>query len=116
MKITGYRFGSISIDGKGYNKDLKIIKGVIYPEWWRDQGHLLQVKDIEDVLAARPHTLIVGTGASGLMKLAPDVKETLASKGIRTEALPSELAVQRFNELVDMEGLDAVALAIHLTC
>lgn len=116
MKITGYRFGSISIDGRDFNKDLKIIKGTIFPEWWRKQGHLLQLDDIADVMAAKPHTLIVGTGASGLMKIAPGLKEALAEEGIRLETLPSELAVQRFNELVDMEGLDRVALAIHLTC
>ncbi len=116
MQITSYRFGAISIDGSDYTKDLKIVQGKVIQDWWRQKGHLLQQQDITDVIAAKPHTLVVGTGASGMMKVAPGLQQFLAEKGIRMETLPSELATMRFNELIEMEGLDRVALAIHLTC
>lgn len=116
MKIEEYSFGRIVIDGKVYTKDVKIIKGKIIPEWWRESGHLLQYQDIEDVVAARPHTLIVGTGASGRLKVDPELPNVLGEMGIRLETIPSGLAMERFNELIELYGAEKVAGAFHLTC
>jgi hypothetical protein len=116
MKIESYRFGEIVIDGIRYTKDLKIIRGKTFDNWWRSQGHTLQLSDILDVVAAKPSTLIVGTGAYGRMVLGPGLSEELESKGIRIEALPTEPAIKRFNELVSQLGHEAVAFAVHLTC
>ncbi|MEA1866849.1 MAG: MTH938/NDUFAF3 family protein [Thermodesulfobacteriota bacterium] len=98
------------------HKDLKIIRGKTSGNWWRSQGHTLQVSDIPDVVAAKPDTLIVGTGAYGKMVLSSGLSEELASRGIRIEALPTELAIQRFNELASQLGHEAVAFVVHLTC
>ena len=116
MKIDSYRFGFIVINGKTYTKDLKIICGKITENWWRHMGHVCTVEDIRDVINAKPHTLILGTGASGLMKPAPGLSEELAQNGIRLESIPTELATMRYNELCGMVGEDKVALAAHLTC
>ncbi len=116
MKITQYSFGRITINGRTYTSDIKIVQGKIVPNWWRDQGHLLQVQDIQDIIAARPHTLIIGTGASGVMRLAPDIHEYLGREGIKVEFMPTGQAVERFNELVQIMGEDQVAAAFHLTC
>ena len=116
MKIESYRFGEIVIDGIRYTKDLKIIKGKIFGNWWRSQGHTLQLSDIMDVVAAKPGTLIVGTGAYGRMVLSPGLSEELKSRGIRIEALSTEQAIKKFNELSSRNGHEAVALAVHLTC
>ncbi len=116
MNISSYSFGKIVIDGNTYTRDIKIIRGQIIPEWWRAQGHLLQMQDISDVVKARPHTLIVGTGASGLMRVAPDLVPGIGEYGIRLEAMPTGLAIERFNELVSLQGLDQIAAAFHLTC
>jgi len=32
--ITSYSFGKMTITGKRYTTDLKIIKGQVYPDWW----------------------------------------------------------------------------------
>ncbi len=116
MEITSYRFGSITIDGRTYTRDLKIIRNRVVENWWRSNGHTCTVSDIEDIIAAEPHTLILGTGASGLMKPAPGLSQELARHGIRLESLPTELAAARYNELCGMEGKDRVAFAAHLTC
>ena len=116
VKIESYRFGEIVIDGIRYTKDLKIIKGKIFGNWWRSQGHTLQLSDIMDVVAAKPGTLIVGTGAYGRMVLSPGLSEELESGGIRIEALSTEQAIKKFNELSSRNGHEAVALAVHLTC
>jgi hypothetical protein len=116
MKIESYRFGEIVIDGMRHTKDLKIIKGKTVDNWWRSQGHTLQLSDILDVVAAKPGTLIVGTGAYGKMVLSSGLSEKLAAKGIRIEALPTESAIHRFNELASQLGHEAAAFAVHLTC
>ena len=116
MKIGAYRFGEIVIDGICYKKDLKIIKGKTFENCWRSKGHTLQLSDILDVVAAKPHTLIIGTGAYGRMVLSSGLSEELKSKGIRIEALPTESALQRFNELVSRFGHEDISFAVHLTC
>ncbi|PXF59748.1 MAG: hypothetical protein C4B58_02385 [Deltaproteobacteria bacterium] len=116
MKIESYRFGEIVIDGIRYTKDLKIIRRKAFDNWWRSQGHTLQLSDILDVVDAKPGTLIVGTGAYGKMVLGSGLSEELAAKGIHIEALPTEPAIQRFNELVSQLGHETVAFAVHLTC
>lgn len=116
MEIKNYRFGYIEIDGLKLNKDLLIIKGQLIENWWRDQGHLVQLCDLDQVLDAKPHTLIVGTGSSGKLKIAPGLIEELGKRGIRLEAIPTELATIRYKELCGMIGEDNISMALHLTC
>jgi hypothetical protein len=116
MKITSYSFGKISIDNQAFTSDLKIIRGDVKPNWWRKEGHRLQIDDIRDITEAKPEILVVGTGYSGLMRLSDGLREELGKLGIEIEALPSGKAVERFNNLVEKLGEQKVALAIHLTC
>ncbi len=116
MKVTDYGFGRITVDGQDYTSDIKIIKGRIHPNWWRKQGHLLQLSDITDILEARPDVLVVGTGAAGVMRIDQEVKKALDEMGIRLEAARSKEAVSIFNELLEELGPERVSFAIHLTC
>ncbi|MHC4659506.1 MAG: MTH938/NDUFAF3 family protein, partial [Planctomycetota bacterium] len=77
-------------------------------------GHLLSAEDLEIVIAARPSVLVVGCGASGLMKVPGQTRKVLQQNDIQLEALDTHKAVQRFNELSD-QGAN-VAAALHLTC
>ena len=116
MEIEHYSFGRMIIDGKTYTSDLKIIAGKIHPNWWRKMGHTLQIEDIQDVIEAKPSVLVVGLGASGVMRLAPGVREELAQKGIECIAHPTGRATSIFNELFSQSGPQKVAGAFHLTC
>ncbi len=116
MKINSYSFGRITVNGKEYTGDIKIINGTVKPNWWRRQGHLLQLEDIDDIVEASPKVLVVGTGSAGVMRIDPQVEEQLSNLGIRLEAARSAQAVELFNRLVDELGPDKVSLAIHLTC
>ena len=62
MHIDSYEFGAIVIDGKIYRADLLIWPGQIKTDWWRLEGHLLQLPDVMEVLSAAPQVLVVGTG------------------------------------------------------
>ena len=113
MHIDSYEFGSIVIDGKTYRNDLLIWPGQIKPDWWRLEGHLLQLPDLEEALAAKPQVLVVGTGESGHMRLAPELVAFLQDKGIELVARPTKEAARYLNERTDQRRL---AAALHLTC
>lgn len=114
MHIDLYQFGQIVIDGKTYTSDCVIYSGKVHANWWRKEGHFLLAKDLEDVIAARPAVLIIGCGASGLMKVSKETQQYLEQNGIAFEAYNTSEAVERFNELA-AEDSNTTA-AFHLTC
>lgn len=114
MHIDSYQFGKIVIDGVNYNSDCIILGDTVQSNWWRKQGHLLSEGDLKTVIAAKPSVLIVGCGASGLMKVSEDARQTLLEENIQLEAADTARAVERFNEL-SQTGVN-VAAALHLTC
>ena len=114
MHIDSYQFGKIVIDGVSYGSDIIILGDTIQSNWWRKQGHLLSVEDIESVIEAKPSVLVVGCGASGLMKVPEKTRQVLQEHDIQLEALDTYKAVQRFNELLQAGVKPAAAL--HLTC
>ena len=113
MKIEAYAFGKITVGGKTFTSDLKIVRGKVLPGWWRTQGHNLLPEDIEDILEAKPEVLIVGTGHNGLMRVSRAVEQRLAEAGINLIAKPTGQAADEFNRLSD--GRE-IAFAAHLTC
>lgn len=112
--IEAYSFGSMTVAGKRYDKDLKILRGQVQAGWWRREGHRLDVEDVRDILEAGPGVLVVGMGASGLMRVSNKLKKALGDQGIELVAQTSGEAAKTFNRLVE-EGGD-VAGAFHLTC
>ena len=116
--INNYTFGHLVFKNKSYNKDLIIIKTAkgekIISNWWRKEGHLLQVEDLEEVWKSGVKFLIVGTGAYGVMKVHPEVEKKAKELNIKLEASPTSSAVLRFNELYSQN--QDVAGAFHLTC
>jgi hypothetical protein len=114
MHIDSYQFGEIIIDGVEYTSDLLIIAGAVWPNWWRKQGHLLSPEDLVGVIEAKPGILVVGCGASGIMKISEKARDVLQANNIKLEDYDTSEAVERFNEL-SAQGAN-VAAALHLTC
>jgi len=114
MHIDSYQFGNIVIDGAKYTSDCLILTDTVQSNWWRKQGHLLSAEDLEPVIAEAPSILVVGCGASGLMKVPEKTRQVLQEHNIRLEALDTYKAVQRFNELSQTGVI--VSAALHLTC
>jgi hypothetical protein len=114
MHIDSYQFGQITVDGVSYSSDIIILGDTVQSNWWRKQGHLLSVADIQPVITAKPSVLVVGCGASGLMKVTEETQQVLQEHDIKLEAHNTRKAVQRFNEL-SQAGAN-VAAALHLTC
>ena len=114
MHIDSYQFGKIVIDGIAYNSDCLILGNSVQADWWRKQGHSLCAEDLHRILTAKPSVLVVGCGASGLMKVPEDTRQALAEHRIKLEALDTGKAIERFNEL--SRTSTGVAAALHLTC
>ncbi|KPL24789.1 MAG: hypothetical protein AMJ75_02800 [Phycisphaerae bacterium SM1_79] len=114
MHIDSYQFGNLVIDGRTYNSDCLILGDCVQANWWRKQGHVLSAEDVQPVITAKPAILVVGCGASGLMKVAEDARQVLRQHDIELIALDTHKATARFNELRE-KGQD-VAAALHLTC
>jgi hypothetical protein len=104
----------MKVNGQTHRNDLKIIDGKVKGDWWRKQGHRLDSADIEDVLAAGPDTLVVGTGYAGNMRVPEETRSVLSGHDIRIVAQNTRDAVETFNQLKD-QG-ENVAGAFHLTC
>ncbi len=114
MRIEKYSFGKMVIDGKVYTKDLKIFPDKVKENWWRKEGHLLLLEDIQDIIEYKPEVLIVGKGAYGLMKVDKEVEAKLKELGVELIATKSGKAAEKFNELSEKDK--RVCAAFHLTC
>jgi hypothetical protein len=110
--IESYEFGRIIINGKEYLNDVILFPDHLQTKWWRDEGHLLQMKDLEEVFATNPKILIVGCGHSGVMKIDPQVREYCKMNDIKLIDMPTGRAIQEYNRL---SGPGVIG-AFHLTC
>lgn len=112
--IERYTFGSITILGKHYSSDMKIINGTVYPDWWRKSGHTVGIDDVADILKAKPHYIVFGSGRSGMMKLSKQLQQHLTGCGVHVFEEPTATAIQTFNQIF-ADGKN-VAAGFHLTC
>lgn len=112
--IDEYTFGKIIINGTPYTSDIRIIRGRVFPDWWRERGHVVSVRDIEEILSAEPDVLVLGTGFYGAVKIDPPVKQILDDRDIRLIALKSGEAATELNRLADARA--NVAAGFHLSC
>jgi hypothetical protein len=113
MKIEAYSFGKMIYNGKTYTSDLIIYPERVDPSWWRQEGHLLQLRDLTDILKEEPDIFIIGTGYMGILKVPPELKEHLERKGIDVHVERSRKAVKVFNRI---DKVKKVIAAFHLTC
>jgi hypothetical protein len=111
-RIEDYRFGHVVVDGEEQTRDVVVLPDRVLTDWWRADGHRLVLSDLDDVLDELPEHLVVGTGAYGRMRPAPEAVDELRQRGVEVEALPTDEAVRRYGELDPRR----TAAALHLTC
>jgi hypothetical protein len=115
MHIDSYSFGNIRVDGKDYSRDIILLGDEVRGPWWREAGgHVYAVQDFEDVLAAAPEVVVLGTGYFGRVKVLDETLKALAEAGSEIVVERTGGAVEHFNRFAD-EGRE-VAAALHLTC
>jgi len=111
--IDSYRFGQVVVSGKKYTSDVIIFPDRVRDNWWRKTGHQLCLKDIAEVMTENPEVLVVGTGASGLVKVLPEVERGVEAQGIKLIVEATDKACPAYNHICHSQR--AVA-ALHLTC
>lgn len=111
--IEHYSFGRIIVNGKTYTQDLIIFPDRINSYWWRKEGHLLQLEDLDEVIKEKPELLIIGTGYYGVMKVPEELLNILRAKGIDIIAKKTAEAVEIYNKRYDTKKTVA---CLHLTC
>ncbi len=114
MKIQSYRFGHIEIDGKVYHDDIKLVGNKVVPSWWRSSGHLVEPRDIDDLLHADAEVCIFGTGAYGALRVSEAVISAFKNRGLGVLVEKTESACKTYNRL-SQEGKKVVA-GFHLSC
>lgn len=112
-KIEAYRFGRMVVGDEPHTRDLILLPDRVIANWWRKEGHRLLPADLEEVFKAFPEVLVVGTGAFGMMEIAPETEEALRAARIEVRAAPTGEAVRLYNELRERHR---TAGAFHLTC
>jgi hypothetical protein len=69
--------------------------------------------DLSDILEIKPEVLVVGTGASGLLKVPEELERHMASGEIKLITRKTPEAYKIFNELSKSKRVIGV---FHLTC
>ena len=104
----------MTISGKRYTSDLKIINGQVFPDWWRKKGHSVADDEVADIINAKPDYLIIGSGKFGLMKVSDDLRGVLSDCGVEVIIERSKTAVKIYNKMY-VDGKN-IAGAFHLSC
>jgi len=112
--INSYQFGQIEIDGKKYFKDLILFSDGRILFWQRKEGHYLTEDDLKGVSLENMEALVIGTGASGIMRVSDDLISNLKKKGVKIFVLKTKEATQKFNEFLEQKR--KAMGAFHLTC
>lgn len=111
--IDNYNFGKIVVDGTTYLSDIIIFPDRIQSSWWRENGHVVSLKDIKTVLDQEPELLIIGSGRAGLLKVNDQVVEEIKKRGIKLIVEKTDDAVKTFNRYCEQS---MTVGAFHLTC
>jgi hypothetical protein len=114
VKINSTKFGSITIDGRVYDRDDNYIvswDGKIIGLHTAER-HLFGKAELEIILKNNPEVIVIGTGDSGLLRVSEEVRSICQQKGIELMEIISREAIIKFNENLDKR----VVAFIHVTC
>ena len=116
--IDGTRFGSITIDGETFGRDILIrLSGEVKKRKKKlskavyGTSHIVSLEEAKHVYQEGAELLIVGTGQSGLVELSEEAADYFRRKRCRVELFPTQQATEAWNEA---EG--PVIGLFHVTC
>ena len=110
--IDSYQFGRIVVSGKKYTSDVIIFPDRVRDSWRTKVGYQLCFKDIGEVMTENSEVLVAGTGASGLMRVLPEVEQDVETQGIKLVVRATAQACHTYNHICHSQR--AIA-ALHIT-
>jgi hypothetical protein len=116
-RIMALAWGKIEVEGAGTFRDAKLFPGGAR-EWdWRETGteHTpgIQPTDVRDLLDRGATTIVLSQGMLRRLRICPETLELLKQQGVRVHVLPTQDAVDLYNNLRKTEQ---VAGLFHTTC
>ena len=115
MKLTGFSFGKLRVDGDEYNKDLVIDRGEVRKrkkkrsKKYRDRyGHT--PLSVDENIPWKCERLVVGTGG-GALPVMDEVRREAEKRNVELIVLPTKEALQLLRR--NAARTNAV---LHLTC
>ncbi len=116
-RVTALAWGRIDVEGVGTFRDAKVFPGGAR-EWdWKETGTAhepgIQPADVTELLEHGAKTIVLSQGMLSRLHVCPEALRYLAERGVRTHVLPTEKAVELYNQLRDSEP---VAGLFHTTC
>jgi hypothetical protein len=116
MRIDGYAFGSIRIDGVDHEHDVVIARGRVRKRKKRPSkpfrdafGHT--PLSVEEDIPWDCRRLVVGTGASGALPVMEEVTAEAARREVTLVTVPTPEAIRMLED--DPEDTNAI---LHVTC
>jgi hypothetical protein len=116
MRVSGYSFGSVRVDGVTYDHDLIIDRGKIRKRnkaasrKLRGQYGHTPLSAAEDI-PWRCRRLVIGTGADGALPVLQEVRDEARRRKVDLVVLPTAEAIG----VLTGAALDTNAI-LHLTC
>jgi hypothetical protein len=115
--IEDLSWGQVDVEGHGSFRDAKLWPGGARGWNWNETGtsHVpgIQIGDVEELVDEGAQRIILSRGQNERLQVQDQTLAWLEERGIETEVLESNAAVERYNELT--EDADVGAL-IHSTC
>lgn len=116
MRFESFSFGSIHIDGEGYDYDVVIDHGEVRKrkkkasKRFREEfGHT--PLSLEEPIPWKCKRLVIGTGANGALPVMKEVLLEAERRKVELLVLPTEKAIEFLNQ--HPQGTNAV---LHITC
>jgi hypothetical protein len=116
MRVESFAFGSISIDGVAYSRDVVIDRGRVRERRKKPSKRLRDAYghtplSAEEEIPWKCRRLVVGTGAHGRLPVTGDVKREAARRGVQLLIVPTAAAIEALGT-----GPEDTNAILHLTC
>ena len=117
-RITRLSWGRLDVEGRDAPfKDAKLFPGGARAWNWRETGTRhkpgIQPTDVAELIEHGATVIVLSQGVHQRLHVCPETLRLLKERNIATYILPTEAAVQRYNELRETE---AVGGLFHSTC
>jgi hypothetical protein len=110
--IEGYRFGSITINGRTYHHDVEVRWTSEVLKWWRKEGYIIDLDDVKRAIEEKPEIIVIGTGEMGVAKVTKKTIEEIKLNKIELIIEITGKAVKIFNQNKERKVIGL----FHLTC
>ncbi len=98
--IESISFGKLLFKGKVSRADTIVFKDQMNTKWWIKSRNCIEMEDLEEVLAASPEVIIVGTGFMNYINISENALNELKDLGIEVIVQKSADAADTFNQKI----------------